>query len=128
MFLDKFIVGEWRSLQVYGNLSELASSTQKTNGHIAVAHDDAEQTRATFSLTGELRHWQKKKDHVYGEIFEPLAEIYAQAEAAPLETLETFIETAEFVLDGLWSAEPPYGQSRMRQLIDAIGAFKRFIF
>jgi hypothetical protein len=57
---------------------------------------------------------------LYVEIMEPLAEKFAQLDQMSLDECEEFVEVAEFVLDGLWNAQVPYPQARMRQMIDAI--------
>lgn len=59
----------------------------------------------------------------YAEIMEPLAEKFAQLDQMSLDECEEFVEVAEFVLDGLWNSQVPYGQPRMRQLIDAVCMF-----
>lgn len=102
--------------QVYGDIIN-SSSHYQANGHIPQQQNGV----SGFSLKQELKHWGQESDPgQYTEIMEPLAEKFNQLEQLPLEKCEEFVEIAEFVLDGLWNSQVPYGQSRMGLLIDAI--------
>ncbi|KAI6181379.1 Cytoplasmic dynein 2 heavy chain 1 [Aphelenchoides besseyi] len=105
--------------QIYGELPSASiahtnGTANLTNGHFPLASD-------RFNLAAELRYWTKTADPGgFSEIFEPLSEKFTQLDQLTLEECEEFVDTAIYVVDGLWTNDLPYEQSRMEKLLEAI--------
>uniref|UniRef100_A0A1I7SEA2 Cytoplasmic dynein 2 heavy chain 1 n=1 Tax=Bursaphelenchus xylophilus TaxID=6326 RepID=A0A1I7SEA2_BURXY len=94
--------------QVFGDIGQIEANVTNGNARNGTSNADFKQ---------EL----KRLEQTYGEIVEPLVEKYDQINQMTLPEVAEFVETAEYVVDGLWTTtEGGFSQTRMTNLLDMI--------